>query len=123
MDVPKVKYLLHWLYILLFLKKHKSDIVLIYFPTIKEQLKFSKRLKKKHYVVNSKIENRKETPLITITELKTLNTFEAIVLHTRMLPFRTKLLPDYQIDWGYQDENIEIPTREKNIVSQYELEK
>ena len=79
LDVPKVKYLLHWLYILLFLKKHKSDIVLIYFPTIKEQLKFSKRLKKKHYVVNSKIENRKEM----LNKLHTLD--KGIILTTLVL--------------------------------------
>ena len=34
--------------------------------------------------------------LIPETELKLLKPFEAIVIKSRMLPFRTKLLPYYQ---------------------------
>lgn len=37
------------------------------------------------------------TPLISIEELKTLDMFEAIILTTRMMPFRTKLLPYYKM--------------------------
>ena len=62
-------------------------------------------------------------PLITVEELKTLNPFEAIVLKTRMMPIRTKLLPDYQIDWGYKSVSKEMPLREKNNVSIFELKK
>ena len=36
------------------------------------------------------------TPLISIEELKTLNTYEAIIITTRIMPFKTKLLPYYQ---------------------------
>lgn len=38
-------------------------------------------------------------PLITIEELKTLKPFESIILVPRYMPFRVKLLPDYQIPW------------------------
>ena len=41
-------------------------------------------------------------PLITPEELKTMEVFNAIVIMPRMMPFKTKLLPDYQIDWGYE---------------------
>lgn len=65
----------------------------------------------------------KEEPLVSVSELKTFGYFEAIILMTRMMPFRTKMLPDYKIDWGYQDEEIEIPMRDKNNISIYSLEK
>ena len=38
-------------------------------------------------------------PLITKEELKLLNNFEAIILIPRVYPIKTKLLPDYKIDW------------------------
>ena len=70
-----------------------------------------------------KYQNKEEVPLISISELKTLNPFEAIVLTTRMLPLKTKLLPDYQIDWGYKVEEETIPTREFNKIQIYEFGK
>ena len=38
------------------------------------------------------------TSLITVEELKVLDTFEAIILTNRMYPIKTKLLPYYQMD-------------------------
>lgn len=38
-------------------------------------------------------------PLITPEELKLLNKFEAIILVPRVLPIKTKLIPDFQIEW------------------------
>ncbi len=70
-----------------------------------------------------KYQNKEEVPLISISELKTLNPFEAIVLTTRMLPLKTKLLPDYQMDWGYKTKEETIPTREFNKIQIYEFGK
>ena len=58
-------------------------------------------------------------PLITVEELKTLKQFEAVILMIRMYPFKTKLLPDYKIDWGFEVEPKEIPTRKINKVEIY----
>ncbi|MBQ2639641.1 MAG: type IV secretory system conjugative DNA transfer family protein [Bacilli bacterium] len=41
----------------------------------------------------------KKEPLITPEELKTLDIYEAIILMPRMMPIRTKLLPNYEINW------------------------
>lgn len=38
-------------------------------------------------------------PLITPEELKLLETFEAVILIPRVLPIKTKLIPDYKIEW------------------------
>ncbi|MDD6224387.1 MAG: type IV secretory system conjugative DNA transfer family protein [bacterium] len=46
-----------------------------------------------------KMENNKLLPLITSEELKLMDNFEAIILIPRLLPIRTKLLPDYKINW------------------------
>lgn len=61
------------------------------------------------------------TPLITVEELRTLKIFEAVIISQRMMPFKTKMLPDYQIDWKFSKENIEIPERVKNEVKVYEI--
>ena len=60
----------------------------------------------------SKLCGRKDenTPLITIEELKRLDYFEAIILSPRMYPIKTKLLPDYKIDWNF--DNTIVPIRE-----------
>ena len=50
-------------------------------------------------------------PIISVPELKTIKPFEAIVLMSRSMPFKTKLLPDYKIDWGIDLKNSRIPLR------------
>lgn len=55
-------------------------------------------------------------PLITVEELKVMPVFEAVILKTRMMPYRGKLLPNYKIDYGYQLEKEEIPKRNINPI-------
>lgn len=62
------------------------------------------------------LEDGNEKPLISSEELKHLNFFEAIVLVLRAMPIRTKLLPDYKIDWNYESNDKEIPERKINDV-------
>ena len=52
--------------------------------------------------------------LITAEELRTLKMFEAIVLVPRMMPFKSDLMPDYRIDWGYERKEKEIPILQKD---------
>lgn len=59
-------------------------------------------------------------PLITVEELKIFNNFEAIALIPRMMPFRTKLLPDYEIDYGYEVVKVDIPSRKINEIQVYD---
>ena len=67
--------------------------------------------------------DNKDTPLISIEALKTLNPFEAIIIMPRTMPYKTKLLPDYKIDWGYNSNIVEIPTRESQKINYYIWEK
>lgn len=50
-------------------------------------------------------------PLISPEELMTLKNFEAIVKIPRVMPFRTNLLPDYEIDWNMDEVFKEMPER------------
>lgn len=67
-------------------------------------------------MVNGNIE-----PLITVEELKIFNNFEAIALIPRMMPFKTKLLPDYQIDFGYEVIEVDLPSRNKKSISVFDV--
>ena len=60
-------------------------------------------------------------PLITVEELKIFNNFEAIALIPRMMPFKTKMLPDYQIDYGYETIKVEIPKRKVNEINVFDV--
>ena len=60
LDIPKVKYLYTKNSVISCIKKHNKGVLIVYFPTIKMQLEFSKILKIDHYVINSKTLNRKQ---------------------------------------------------------------
>jgi len=60
------------------------------------------------------LEDGIEKALIDVEDLKHLDIFEAVILVMREMPIRTKLLPDYQIDWGYESLEKEIPERKVN---------
>ena len=72
------------------------------------------------YCGNTKV-NGEIVPLICVEELKTLDYFEAVMIMPRMMPFKTKLLPDYEIYWGYESVEEEIPVRKENVLSLFEL--
>ena len=58
LDIPKIRYMFFNWEIERFIKRHKNDLVLIYFPTIKEQIKFSKKFKHDFFLINSKVSDR-----------------------------------------------------------------
>lgn len=58
-------------------------------------------------------------PLIAVEELKTLKPFEGIVIMPRTMPFKTVLLPDYKIDYGFADVEMEMPRRQHVDVNLY----
>ena len=55
-------------------------------------------------------------PLISIEDLKTIEIFEGLVLMPRTMPFKTRFLPDFKIDYGFEDVVSEIPLREKKEI-------
>lgn len=63
----------------------------------------------------------KTVPLVTPEELKTMEVYNAIMIMPRMMPFKTKLLPDYKIDWGYETDKAVMPLRTKNDIKRYQI--
>ena len=68
------------------------------------------------------VKEKQETkPLVTIEELKTLSQFEAIILKQRMMPFKTKLLPDWQMKWSESQEEYKLTPIEKRTINTYKI--
>lgn len=63
------------------------------------------------------------TPLITPEELKLLPMFEAVVLMPRILPIKTKLLPDYTIPWPLKKTTKDQPERTVKEYKVFDLKK
>ena len=62
-------------------------------------------------------------PLISITDLQKMKLFEAIIIRLRTSPFRTKLEPDFKMEWGIERREEEYPTREKRELEIFDLKK
>ncbi len=60
-------------------------------------------------------------PLITVEDLKLLNNFEAVILIPRIYPIKTKLLPDYKIDWKFSDEKVDFKELENRDFKIFEI--
>ena len=62
------------------------------------------------------------TPLITVSDLQKLQMNEVIILHSRLNPFRTKLKPSYEIDWGTSGFGKgELQEREKRPIELFDV--
>ena len=61
------------------------------------------------------------TPLVTVSDLQRLEQYETISLRLRTMPFKTKLIPNYKMDWGRKYEKATFPTREKKSVALFDI--
>ena len=61
------------------------------------------------------------TPLVTVSDLQRLQQYETISLRLRTMPFKTKLVPNYKMDWGHKYEKATYPTREKHEVELFDI--
>ena len=59
--------------------------------------------------------------LVDSEELKHLDNFEAIILTIRSMPIRTKLIPDYEINYGYKEVEKDLPVRENKEIRIFEM--
>lgn len=53
--------------------------------------------------------NTNNGPLISIEELKIMDYFNVIVLMPRMMPIKTKVKPDYELDWNMEKTDLILP--------------
>lgn len=61
------------------------------------------------------------TPLVTVTDLQKMKLFECIIKRLRMDPFRTKLTPDFKMEWGINRELANYPTREAKEIQLFDI--
>ena len=60
-------------------------------------------------------------PLLTSSDLQKLKKFQVVILRQRMNPFKTKLTPSFQIDWGHSDEESKFIERTPREVSIFDF--
>ncbi len=63
------------------------------------------------------------TPLVTVSDLQKLKLFEAIIIRLRKNPFKTKLEPDFKMDWGLTREEMPYPEREIQKIEMFDVKK
>ena len=66
-------------------------------------------------------EKTSSTPLVTVSDLQRLKQWETIVLRIRMMPFKTKLTPNFKMDWGVNYPKATYPIHEKLPVKIFDL--
>lgn len=72
--------------------------------------------------VKSKKDDKTDSrPLITVTDLQNFKEEEALILRSRMRPFKTKLKFDWKIEWGMTKEKEIYPVRQQQEVKIFDL--
>jgi len=66
-------------------------------------------------------EKTSSTPLVTVSDLQRLSQWETIILRLRTMPFKTKLTPNFQMNWGHSFPKAGYPERQKNPVEIFDL--
>ena len=77
-------------------------------------------------VKSKKDDKTVSTPLVTISDLQKLSKFEIIVRRVRLAPFKTKLTPNFKMNWGknYPKVSInDVPPRERHEVETFDVRK
>jgi len=69
----------------------------------------------------NKQDGKEVVPLITIEDLKLLDNFEAVILVPRINPIKSKLLPDYKIDWKFSDEKVVLKELENKEIKTFSI--
>lgn len=63
------------------------------------------------------------TPLVTVSDLQKLKLFEAIIIRLRKNPFKTKLEPDFKMNWGLNRTEAPYPNRDIQKIELFDIKK
>ena len=72
-------------------------------------------------VKSKKDDKTASTPLVTVSDLQRMKQFETIILRMRKQPFKTKMTPDFKINWGKKYKQATYPYREKRKVHTFDI--
>lgn len=78
-------------------------------------------------VESKKDDKTASTPLITVSDLQRLPMYTMVILRTREMPFKTKMVPAWKMDkegmWGKNYPKATYPHREKSAVQLFDIKK
>lgn len=67
-------------------------------------------------------DKKEETrPLVTVSDLQRLQQYETISLRLRTMPFKTKLVPNWKMDWGKNYAKATYPQKEKKPIDLFDI--
>lgn len=72
-------------------------------------------------VKSKKDDKTASTPLVTVSDLQRMKQFETIILRMRKQPFKTKMTPDFKINWGKTYKKAGYPHRKKQEVHMFDI--
>ncbi len=72
-------------------------------------------------VKSKKDDKTASTPLVTVSDLQRMKQYETVILRMRKQPFKTKLIPNYKLDWGMRFPDAKYPIRKKREVHTFDI--
>ena len=66
-------------------------------------------------------EKTSSTPLVTVSDLQRMEQWQTIILRIRTMPFKTKLTPNFKMDWGHNFPKAAYPQRTEVPVQIFDL--
>ena len=72
-------------------------------------------------VKSKKDDKTASTPLVTVSDLQRMKQYETVILRMRKQPFKTKLTPNFKLDWGAKYPLAKYPTRKKREVKTFDI--
>ncbi len=72
-------------------------------------------------VKSKKDDKTASTPLVTVSDLQRMKQYEVIILRMRKQPFKTKVIPNYKLNWGEKYPTAKYPTRSKHEVHTFDI--
>ncbi len=72
-------------------------------------------------VKSKKDDKTASTPLITVSDLQRMKMYETVILRLRKQPFKTKLTPNFKLNWGKKYPEATYPTRPLREVHTFDI--
>ncbi len=66
-------------------------------------------------------EKTSSTPLVTVSDLRSMDQWETIIIRLRKMPFKTKLTPNFEMDWGHKFPKAKYPHRQRKEIGIFDL--
>ncbi len=72
-------------------------------------------------VKSKKDDKTASTPLVTVSDLQRMKQYETVILRMRKQPFKTKLTPNFKLNWGERYPLAHYPVRQKRPVHTFDI--